>query len=310
MRKNGLAITAALFTAVLALFSGCESFEGTGPPPADGCPGDSIVGDPHDTKPKLPNVVHVQDVGDFGFNPADVATVRPDIFNQGYFSLFDLLVHLDERGDINLAYHFDEDMDTHVIDSLNGEPSWWYQVWYDGGWPEQSVHRIDYYPVKDKMHISFQKVEEDYLDQRYDIWRTEVERRRANDRAIIVPEVRIRHFTDEWKFHDVEVTPHNLRYDMFREGVITAADVIMSLGDAGDITYSMLWYENIGDAEIKNYYVECINDFKHSGMCGFVYELGEEDDPAGNHIHVTPDIRVLMSPEYVYFFWIELGPCE
>jgi len=271
----------------------------------------NIVGQPHDTLPTKLNVAKFEYVGDFQFEPTKVETVRPDLFNPGYFSLFDVLAHLADEGKIDLTYHFDAEMDTNVIDNLNGSSNWWYQVWYDGGWPERSFHRMDYYPVKEKMRIAFSRIDPSELESRYKIWRTEVTRRTANGGKIIIPEVQIRDKGNDsiWTFENVKVKPHNLRPDFFVKGTVTAADVIMSLGDISEITYQMLWYDNIGDAEIKNYYVEGINNRTHSGMCGFVYELGEKDTIRGNHIHVTPDIRIIQSPGYVLFFWIKLGPC-
>ena len=272
--------------------------------PCENC----VIGTPQDTRPIEKGAVTIQGVGTFEFDPTQVQTVRPDLFNAGYFSLFDLLVHLSKAGKIRLTYHFDQQMDTHVIDALNGSANWWYTVWYHGGWRERSVHRMDYYPVKDKMQIDFTMVDRIELERRYKIWRTEVSRRAANDGKIIVPEVRIIYEDKDVTFKNVVVTPYNLRNDMLVKDTITAADVIMSLADQGKISYQFLWYENIGSAKIKNYYVECINKRCHSGMCGFVYEAGEIVS-SGNHIHLQTDIRILQSPEYVLFYWIVLGPC-
>ena len=55
--------------------------------------------------------------------------------------------------------------------------------------------------------------------------------------------------------------------------------------------------------------IESLNGNTHSGACGFVYELGEQGQ-RGNHVHITPDMRVIRSPEYVFFFWIRLGFCQ
>lgn len=61
-------------------------------------------------------------------------------------------------------------------------------------------------------------------------------------------------------FEDVDVTAHNLRSDVLGEGVITAMDVILSLGDQDEITYELKWYESIGTARlVKNYWVEAID---------------------------------------------------
>ena len=49
-----------------------------------------------------------------------VETIRPDLFKSGHFSMFDILVHLNKQNQIDLEYHFDESMNTHIIDSING----------------------------------------------------------------------------------------------------------------------------------------------------------------------------------------------
>ena len=42
------------------------------------------------------------------------------------------------------------------------------------------------------------------------------------------------------QFKNIEITPHNLRNDTLQEGVITAMDVIMTLGDLGLISYGLM----------------------------------------------------------------------
>jgi hypothetical protein len=105
----------------------------------------------------------------------------------------------------------------------------------------------------------------------------------------------------------VNVTAHNLRNDTFQLGVITALDVIMSMGDQGLITYSLEWYDSIGTANVvRSYWVEMILGRKAHGTCGWVYESGDNDfyGFTGNHIHLPSDVRVLNSPEYNLWFWI------
>jgi hypothetical protein len=262
-----------------------------------------------DSRPNETGSVTVTDIGTYRFEPHQVTSKRPDIFNPGYFSLFDVLAHLDERGALRLRYHFDETLDTHIIDGINDTGPWWYDVYYDGGWSEASVHRADTYPVKDKMTIRFVRDSADNQTQREAIWRTEVARRQANGGRVIVPHVFVRAFGESLSFENVEVTAYNTRGDFFRSGVITALDAIRSMGDSGLIFYEVAWYEKIGGAEVGNYYVERINDWLASGMCGFVYEVGELATQRGNHIHLQTDLRVLQSPEYLEIFWIELGPC-
>jgi hypothetical protein len=260
-------------------------------------------------RPDETGSVSVEEVGTFSFEPDQVTSKRPDLFNSGYFSLFDVLAHLDDRGALQMRYHFDENLDTHIIDSINDKGPWWYDVYYDGGWSETSVHRADTYPVKDKMTIRFVRDNADNQVQREAIWRTEVDRRRANGGLVIVPKVFIRAFGESLNFENVLVEAHNTRNDFFRPGVITALDVIRTMGDRGLIYYELAWYEKIGSAEIDNYYIERIEDWTASGMCGFVYEVGELATQRGNHIHLQTDLRVLQSPEYLEIFWIELGRC-
>ena len=84
-----------------------------------------IIGRIEDSKYKNPGRITIEPFGDFDFSPQSVKTVRGDIFREGFFSVFDVLVHLHEKGEIDLVYHFDREMNTHVIDSINGETNYW-----------------------------------------------------------------------------------------------------------------------------------------------------------------------------------------
>jgi len=255
----------------------------------------------------LPTEIAEVQVGDqeFIFDPTEVETIRPDLFNPGYFSMFDVLVHLDKRGDIALEYHFDDLMNTQVVDSISGEPDWWYEAYYDGGWSEGNMFRMDHYPWKNGTTLEFFKEKRSRLEDIYSTFREEVAILDDNGGNLVVPSVIVkgRNFTKE--FENVEVTPHNMRSDMFREDVITALDVVMSLGDQGKIEYELQWYESVGTADIvKSYWVDFIDGDKSSGRCGFVYESGSLDFYHAGHIHIPPDIRAINSPEYVKYFWI------
>jgi hypothetical protein len=244
---------------------------------------------------------------EFTFDPTKVETVRPDLFNPGHFSMFDVLVHLDEQGMIDLEYHFDNSMNTYIIGSINGETDWWYEAYYSGGWPERNVFRIDHYPWKKGTTLRFFRTSPSQLESIYSVFREEVTRRGNNGGRLLVPKVIIRGNSFTKEFENVEVTPHNTRSDIFRENITTALDVIMSLGEQGKITYELKWYESIGTASIvKSYWVEAIDGDESFGRCGFVYEAGSSryEGFSGNHIHLPTDVRILNSPEYVEFFWI------
>jgi hypothetical protein len=266
----------------------------------------AILGEIKDTELREKGKVTIRGVGTFEFTPHRISTQRDDIFREGHFSVFDILVHLDELGDIELEYHFEEKMNTFVIDSLNGESSWWYRVLYHGGWSENNVFRMDHFPYKDRMDIVITQIDEKLLGEVYGVFQTEMKRRKDNGGRIVIPEVVIRGPTTSIELQNVEVRPHNLRSDVFQEGVVTAIDVILSLGERQELTYDLRWYEHIGSAIVKNYFVDRINSDASHGRCGFVYESGSKtfDGFRGNHIHLPSDTRVINGPEYLTYFWI------
>jgi len=110
------------------------------------------------------------------------------------------------------------------------------------------------------MNISVKKASQSDLDERYAAWALEVKRRQENDGRTIIPEVWIQgRDGPKEEFKNIEVKPYNLRHDILAEGVITTADVILSLGDQGLITCLFEWKESIEGDEVKNYMVEQID---------------------------------------------------
>jgi hypothetical protein len=250
--------------------------------------------------------IGIQLVGRFQFNPQNVNTLRPDLFKDGHFSVFDILAHLDRTNKINLKYHYRTDLDTFVIDSIDGRENWWYYAYYDGGWQENNVYRMDHYPFKSNMHITLFQKSFAGLQDIYNSFTEEINRLNNNMGKTIIPDVYISGPTTNLHFQNVVVSAHNLRNDVFQENVITAIDVIMSLGDQGLISYELKWYDSIGTAETRSYWVHSINGDVSYGTCGFVYEEGDMDFYATGetHIHIPSDTRVINSPEYVDWWWI------
>jgi hypothetical protein len=253
--------------------------------------------------------VQIEDMGEFSFDIEDVKTLRPDIFQPDQFSVFDVLVHLADKGDIKMDYHFDGSMDTHIIDAINEEPYWWYQVKYSAGWYESNVFRMDMYPYKDGTEIRLTRQREDYLASICRTFGNEVLRRMRNGGEVILPEVVIQSpLGNVLSFTDVRVTPHDVRADMLQMGTVTALDILLSLGEQGKLSnIKLTWYESIGKANpVDSYWVEQINEDMAFGSCGFVYETGPKEFSgfAGSHIHIPSDMRVIVSPEYALWFWI------
>ncbi len=260
-------------------------------------------------KPTGVGNVLIEGIGEFSFDAGQVKTLRPDIFQLGHFSVFDALVHLSEKGDIEMDYHFDGSMDTHIIDAINGEPYWWYQVKYSGGWYENNVFRMDMYPYKDGTQIRLNRQPEEYLGRICRTFGDEVLRRMQNGGDVILPEVIIQSPRgNTMRFTDVEVTPHDVRSDTLQPGTITALDILLSLGEQGKLSaIKLTWYASIGEANpVDSYWVEQIDEDVAYGGCGFVYETGPKEFSgfAGSHIHIPSDVRVMVSPEYALWFWI------
>ena len=251
--------------------------------------------------------ITIDTIGEFTFNPEAIETARKDILREGHFSIFDILVYLDSNGDIDLEYHFDKTMNTHVIDSINGKGNWWYMAYYDGGWPENNVFRMDHYPYKDKMYIRILEEDKPTIDRIYEVFIEEIQRKEKNGGKIVIPTVIIRGPKTDLRFTNVTVTPHNLRNDTFQDGVITAIDVILSLGDGQKLSYDLQWFDSIGSAGVvRSYWVSRINGDVMHDRCGFVYEAGSLSYQGfrGNHIHIPSDFRAINSPEYEEWFWI------
>ncbi len=314
MKYNRLFLLVAAIIVSLFILIGCTEEQSDFPDEEEGAmepdtdeEENRVYGEISETVSTLENELEIEKVGTFSFKPQEVQTMRDDIFREGYFSIFDVLVHLDDNGKIELEYYFDEDMNTYVITEMNGHTEWWYDAFYDGGWRERSVFRIDHYPYKDEMFLRMVHTTEEYLESVYETYREEVERKKENDGTIIVPEVIIEGQNETMLFENVEIKAHNLRSDMFQPGVVTAIDTILSLADEGYISYDLQWYESLGTAGVvKSYWVNRINDDKSEGRCGFVYEAGDESFHffRGNHNHIPSDIRVINSPQYVKYFWI------
>ena len=79
-----------------------------------------------------------------------------------------------------MEYHFDDSINTYIIDSIDDMKNWWHISHYDGGWPERNVFRLNHYPYKDKMYISISEVEGSLFEDIYKVYREETTRKENN----------------------------------------------------------------------------------------------------------------------------------
>ena len=169
-----------------------------------------------DTKANEMNQILIEGIGAFEFNPKDIRAIRDDVFKEGFFSVFDVLIYLDETGQINMNYEFSEEHRTHIIRDINGLEDWWYIAHYDGGWPENNAWRIDLFPYKDRSSIQFRQIETDRIQAIYASFAEEVERAKLGNGNLIIPKVIIRGSVSTQEFENVDVISHNTRDDFFQ----------------------------------------------------------------------------------------------
>jgi len=265
-----------------------------------------------------PGTLEIRGLGELSFDPAAITTLRPDIFLPGHFSVFDVLVHLAETNGFELDYEFDEQLQTHVIQSLSGLSGWWYDAHYEGGSFDKTVVRLDQLPVKDGMSILLYLEDPVRLDAIHQHFREEVARRAENGDVVVIPLVTLLSSTASVEFRDVVVTAHDVRADVFQANTITMLDVLMSLGDQGSLTELGLdWREEDGEILIVDgYYVVSIHAEGFSpettGSCVLTHQISGETiaeylsphTHTMSHIHLTADLEVLVSPEAVEWLWI------
>lgn len=264
--------------------------------------------------------VEIRGTGILSVDPSEVKQRRPDVFRPGHLSVFDLVAHLAETGAIQATYRFDPSLNTFVIESLNGRAGWWYDAHYPGGRFERTTLRMDHYPVKDGMRILLYLERPDRLAAIHTSFRDEVARLAANGGQVVIPEVVIRARRETLTFRDVPATAHNARSDVFQPGVVTALDVLLSLGELGHLSgLRLTWRVRVGEIEpVESYYVDWIAgaDFSVEAVspCAFMYDVGAEilaafKPPHGHvagQVHLALDLHVLTSPEHVR--WLLVCP--
>jgi hypothetical protein len=273
-------------------------------------PSETHVGD----LPQGEGAIQIPTVGTFQFEARAVQTVRPDLFQEGHFSLFDILVHLKERGDVQLDYHYDESAATHAIDRLDGVGTrprggqWWYEAHYSNGWYEANVWRMDAYPYKNGSQIRMRVASEERLAAVHRTFQEEVERLARNGGQVVIPRIDVQSPAGNWSYRDVVAEPHDVRVDVLQPGLVTALDALLSLKDQGQVgALELTWYERIGTADpVDSYWVSRFESAQAQGGCGFVYETGPQQFSgfSGAHIHIPADVRAVVSPEYALWFWL------
>ena len=282
---------------------------------------------------------------DYGFDPGEhnIKTIRPDIFADGYYSMFDVILAVADREGIQVNYHYDSLRKTHFITSINGvEDDYWYHFSYDAGSvnSREITYRRQYRwdEALWRPGVWIQLVTGEKLDEIKNESLEEIEREK--NMGNIIPDVMISINPSEYEgnpegsgritvsrtFTDVPVSAHNYRatgYNSpyskpFQPGIITSMDVLLSLADSGKLTLvTGVFYDHFAGNYIDSYYVVemgfPVEGIAHSsGRQGFVYTTGNGTNyrlvnEADNKFHMTSDISVIHAPDFCRWRWIELG---
>jgi hypothetical protein len=278
----------------------------------------------------------------FDSSEYEISSSRPDVFAEGYYSMFDVILAVAERNGIAIEYDFDATRKAHFISTINNVPgNYWYHFSYDTEANNQEIgnrraNRWD--ELLWRPGVWIQVVEGENLDEIKTEYLEEIERETVVGH--VIPDVTITIAPSDYmgnppnsgrimvskNFTDVLVTPHNLRslgspspYSKpFQPGVVTSLDIPLSLMDQGELTVAMsVFYTYLAGLYIESYFVVALGfpeeGIAHaSGRQGFVYttENGTLEDlpnDADRRFHVTCDIAVLHAPDFSRWRWAEMG---
>jgi len=267
--------------------------------------------------PSAMGSIEIRGRGVLTFDPSEITALRDDVFRSGHFSVFDILVHLADSGEIDLEFAFDPEQETHVITSLNGLEGWWFDAHYEGGSFDRTVVRMDLFPVKDGMSIVLYLEDPERLAAIEEHFRDEIRRQDLNGEAMVIPRVILGSVTSERVFENVSVAPYGARSDVFQTGTVTMLDVLLSLGERGALdSLGIEWRAGEDDVEtIDGYFVTSVGSAEFTpvatGACVLIHQIGGNAiDPylaphthTMSHIHLTAGLEVLIAPESVDWLW-------
>lgn len=252
--------------------------------------------------------------GDGEFSDADNISQDPDsIYGCGanYNNL--------DSTDWHFTFRFDNGEFSRARGSLNG-------VGPEG---ERNYERMDQFWIKPGMNIRFQSFSPEMTQRRHWVQDREMARLAESSGKVIVPTFTVMPPPPMTPtvIKDLEVTPHNMRPDIFQPGVITKMDVFLSAADSGvDIAFNY-WPSLSTGAKVGSFalfraqgvpsqvgrgwttlYGEHAvqNDFSRNTICDFSSQ-GLSVSPehcrhdwtsrfGGNVIHLMSDVWVMNQP--------------
>ncbi len=273
----------------------------------------------------------------------DIISVRPDIFAEGYFSIFDVILAVAESNAIPVEYYYDDSRKTHFITTLdNIAGDYWYHFSYDAG--EGNSNEIQYRRANRwdetlwRSGVWISLVEGENLAEIKAEYLEEINR--ENSLGHMIPYVKIAinpsdyegnppesgRITVSREYYNVQLTAHNYRatgyptpYSKpFQPGVVTSLDIPLSLMDQNELdVVTGVFYTHFAGNYIDSYYIVAlgfpdVGTAHASGRQGFVYTTENGTyrhlpNNADRKFHLTCDISVIHAQDFSNWRWIELG---
>lgn len=279
------------------------------------------------------------------FNPDsfNITSVRPDIFNSGYYSMFDVILVVAAAKNIPVDYYWDDSSKTHWITKVGSNlGNWWYHFSYDAG--SGNTNEINYKRANRwdealwRPGVWIKLVNNENTTQIRTEYLEEIQREKTFGK--IIPSVKFTINPSNFygnpigsgrisvtkEFFNVLITPHNFRSSNyqspyskpFKPGVVTSMDIPLSLMDSGYLNaVTGVFYNHFNGNYIDSYYIvelgfPGVGTAHSSGRQGFVYVTENGIYPnlpneADSKLHMTCDINVIHSPDFSYWRWVELG---
>jgi len=239
-------------------------------------------------------------------------SIRPDIMAEGQFSLLDMALYLGKtRDDLEVTLgELNEELDTYEFtvsydynrdgkfssedgDEYYQSPNWWPANHYSNGdllrdlndMPMEAYYnRADTVPLQVGQNYRFRPYSKYMTERRQSVQKQEVERRNSNGK-VIIPRVEV-NFKDGRGFvtlaTDVEVRPYNLRPDIYQPGVLTIADVLMTMYDDLGLDIGLTWWPvTTNNTPVRSYALSRVNDYEAGGYKGWLYFAGNVHHTGG-----------------------------
>lgn len=273
----------------------------------------------------------------------NITSTRPDVFNIGFYSVFDVILAVAAKNNIKIEYVYDSTRKTHFITKIDTTAAdYWYHFAYHSG--EEQKQEITYRRANRwdellwKPGTNIELVTGENLTEIMKEYLEEINREKQQGNIIPLVTFLIKPSKyrgnpteaerDSFKlvFKDVKLTAHNLRASNannpykkpFKPGVITSIDILYSLKDQGKMdVVTSAYFDRINNNLIECFYVNemsfpNVGKAHASGSHGFIYitENGSYTslpNYADSKFDINADISVLHAQDFSYWRWAEFG---